>query len=74
MNFVEYQSIGDSILWIASVTPQYIKQEELYMTIGKNSYYQCFKLVNKKIDVYEELADNFEKIVQQIKVQKIIHF
>jgi hypothetical protein len=64
-NFVEHQLIGDSILWASSMFPKH-QFNDLHQSIARRSYHQCYKLANKKIDVYEELSDNFEQIVYNV--------
>ena len=68
-NFNKFQEIGDWILYGLSIFPKYFKNasEEYYITIGQNSYYKCFKMLNNKWPLFEELSDNLELIIKNIK-------
>lgn len=68
-SFVKFKDIGDWLLYGLSLFPTYFKSssEEYYITIGQNSYYKCFKMLNNQWPLFEELSDNFNLIVEKIK-------
>lgn len=68
IKFEKFQHIGDWIFFIESNYPQYFddSSKRYYISIGKNSYYKCFILLNKQWNVFEELADNFDIYAEKI--------
>jgi len=66
-NFVLFQNIADWIFFIESIFPDFHKDYKSYaQTIGQLSYYKCYKLINKQIYVYENMADEFKTLTRQI--------
>lgn len=66
-SFIKHQRIGDWILWVKSVYPQSIKEnQELIDSIGRLSYYACYHILSKKWKLYQELADNLTEITASI--------
>lgn len=68
-NFADFQNLGDWILFAESIYPTSLKDvsTEYYFTIAQISYYNCFKITNRKLVMYEELADQFETIVNKLR-------
>lgn len=68
-SFAKFQDIGDWLLYGLSLFPGHFKNstEEYYITIGQNSYYKCFKMLNNQWPLFEELSDNFNSIIEKIK-------
>lgn len=68
-DFLTYQNLGDWILFSNTIHPQHLKfaSKEYYDTIAQLSYYSCYKLINKKWPLFEELADQFPYIEEEIK-------
>jgi len=68
-NFSIYQNIGDWIFFVESVAPQYLQSasKDYYDSLARMSYYTCYRLINKQWKVYEELADRFPTLKQQVK-------
>jgi hypothetical protein len=60
-NFIIYQNLGDWIFFSQTMFPKSLDaaSPEYYQTIARSSYYSCYKLINKKWKVFEELSDNF---------------
>lgn len=60
-DFYVFQNLADWIFFCEVVYPQYLKDasKEYYHSLAQVSYYNCYKLINKKMDIYEELSDNF---------------
>lgn len=72
-DFLTYQNLGDWIFFSNTIYPQHLKfaSKEYYDTIAQLSYYSCYKLINKKWPLFEELADQLPVIEEEIK-QKLI--
>lgn len=67
-NFAQYQRIGDWILFVDVILPDSIKHErEAIVTIGQLSYLTCYRLVQHKWDVYEELSDCLPDIARSVR-------
>jgi hypothetical protein len=68
-DFSIYQNIGDWIFFANTWAPKHLKfaSKEYYDTIGRLSYYSCYKLINKKWKLFEELADDFIKLEHQVE-------
>ena len=70
-DFVIFQKIGDWIFFSQTITPNYLKyaSSDYYDTIGKLSYYSCYRLTNKKWTVYKNISDNFEYLKDNVKIK-----
>lgn len=67
-DFAEYQRIGDWVLFVNVIMPESIEHErEAVTTIGRLSYYSCYRLIHYKWDVYEELADQLPKLAMHVR-------
>lgn len=66
-NFAVFQNLADWIFFCESVFPNYLcdASKEYYHSIAQTSYYSCYKLINRKIDIYENLADEFTVLTQR---------
>lgn len=65
--FVTFQRIGDWTVWIGSMYPARIEQHrEVTESIARLSFYTCHRLLNGKWRVFEELADDLPKIVNDV--------
>jgi hypothetical protein len=66
-NFEKFQLLGDWLFFSNSLFPESLKNasEEYYYTIGKLSYYSCFRLIKNKWPLFEELGDKFEPLVKE---------
>lgn len=71
-SFTIFQNLADWIFFCESVFPGYLKDasKEYYHSLAQNSYYNCYRLINKKIDIYENMADEFTDLTQ--KLNKVI--
>lgn len=67
-DFHTFQSVGDYLLLISSFFPEHLKNasKNYYYSIAQISYYSCYKILNKKIKVYEKLADTFIDVSNHI--------
>ena len=68
-NFIIYQNLGDFIFYSQTLFPSYLNNasKDYYNTIARLSYYSCYKIVNGQMKIYEELADNFIYLENQVK-------
>ena len=40
---------------------------EYYSNIARNSYYTCFRLINKTWPVYENMADDYPNLIKVVR-------
>jgi hypothetical protein len=67
-DFAGFQRIGDWVLWVEAMAPQFIAQErQLIETLGRRSYYACHRLMGNRWLVYEELADELPRIAARVR-------
>lgn len=60
-DFSRYQACADWIFLCHTLMPTHLHyaSKEYYDTIARLSYYSCYKILNKQWKTFEELADNF---------------
>jgi len=68
-DFLTYQNLGDWIFFANTVAPQHLQaaSKDYYDTIARLSYYSCYKLINREWRLFEELADDFLNLEDQVK-------
>jgi hypothetical protein len=67
-DFVEFQRIGDWVLWVDSMHPAFIADHhDVIESIGRMSYYACHRIMRGQWRLYEELADDLPAIVYQVR-------
>jgi|SRR5579863_3065113 len=67
-DFITFQRIGDWVLFIDSVMPNYFEgTREFVENVGRLSYLRCFRLMGNSWRVYEELADELPKLVVSVR-------
>jgi len=64
-DFLRFQNLADYIFFKESYLPDSTYSKNYYDLLAKSSYAYCFKILNHKLDVYSELADNFETLVDK---------
>lgn len=71
-NFHRFQSLGDFIFFCNTLYPEHLNNAspDYYHSIGRLSYYSCYRLMNKEWKVFENMAD--ELITLSLKTRKII--
>lgn len=71
-DFMSFQDIGDWIFFTNTIIPTHLKNasSDYYHTLGQISYYSCYKLINKKWKIFEELSDNF--IILENEAKKLL--
>ena len=68
-SFVEFQSLGDWVLWSKTFRNEGIlSYNDVYESLGRISYQTCYKLLAKKWPLYEELADLLPEITNNVRV------
>lgn len=68
-DFFAYQNLADWIFFVNTLAPQHFQNasKDYYDTIGRISYYSCYRLINKQWKLFEELADNLIVLEDQVK-------
>jgi len=64
-----FQQLADYILFSKIVFPESLNaaDQTYYNALAQNSYYTCYRLINKQWVLFEELADMFPAIVSQTR-------
>ena len=67
-NFTTYQELADWILFTRSLFPEYLQNASLdyYDALAQDSYFKCYLILEKKWKLFEELADTFPKIADNL--------
>jgi len=67
-NFSMYQNLADYIFFTNIFNSQNFKHasKDYYDTIGKLSYYSCYRII-KEWRCFEEMADQFNLLEKQVK-------
>jgi hypothetical protein len=68
-DFLIYQNLGDWLFFINTIAPTHLRyaSKEYYDTIAQLSYYSCYRLMNKKWKLFEELSNNLISLEEQVK-------
>jgi hypothetical protein len=68
-DFFTYQKLGDWIFYIDTLAPEHLRfaSRDYYTTLAQNSYYSCYRMTNRQWKCYEELADNFLILEEEVK-------
>lgn len=68
-DFATYQNIGDWIFFHKSIDSTHLNHasQDYYNTLAQMSYYGCYKITNRQIKYYEEMADRFVSITKEAK-------
>jgi hypothetical protein len=68
-DFLTYQNLGDWIFFANTMAPSHLQgaSKEYYDTVARVSYYSCYRLIDRKWKLFEELADNFPSLESQVK-------
>ena len=70
-DFLTYQNLGDWIFFANTMAPNHLRHasKDYYDTIARLSYYSCYKLINGQWRLFEELADDFLVLEEQVKIR-----
>jgi hypothetical protein len=68
-DFLGYQNLGDWIFFANTIAPQHLQHasKDYYDTVARLSYYSCYKLINREWKLFEELADDFLSLEEQVR-------
>lgn len=68
-DFLTYQNLGDWIFFANTIAPNHLQNasKDYYDTVARLSYYSCYKLINRQWKLFEELADNFVILEEEVK-------
>lgn len=68
-DFLAYQNLGDWIFFSNTIAPQHLQHasKDYYDTVARLSYYSCYKLINRQWKLFEELADDFLVLENEVK-------
>lgn len=74
-DFLTFQNIGDWLFFCKTLYPEHLNSasEDYFHSLARLSYYSCYKLINKKWILYENLADEFIDLTESTRkiIQKI---
>jgi len=67
--FQSFQHLADWILFVRSIFPATLNgaSPEYYDALAQSSYYQCYKLMQRRWILFEELADIFPVIIESLQ-------
>lgn len=70
-DFLTYQNLGDWIFFSNTIAPEHLRHasKDYYDTVARCSYYSCYRLINRQWKLFEELADNFLVLEEQVKLR-----
>jgi hypothetical protein len=68
-DFLTYQNIGDWVFFSNTWAPAHLRfaSKDYYVTLAQLSYYSCYRMTNKQWKLFEELADNFNSLEDQVR-------
>ncbi len=68
-DFMSFQDIGDWIFFANTMAPDHLHDASMdyYHTLGRVSYYSCYRLIKRQWKLFEELSDNFVALEHQTK-------
>lgn len=68
-DFASFQNLGDWIFFSRTFAQGHLRfaSEDYYRTLAQLSYYSCYRLIKCQWILFEELADNFEKIEKEAR-------
>jgi len=71
--FELFQNIADWILFSKSIHPESLRgaSEDYYNVLAQDSYYRCYRLLNRQWSLFEELADKFPQLIVTLQTTLI---
>jgi len=68
-SFEQFQQLGDRVLWAGIfVADEFDEYNKLYENIGRLCYYTCYRLLDRRWRLYEELADELPRLVKEARL------
>jgi hypothetical protein len=60
-DFYTFQNIGDWLFFCNTLFPEHLNNasQDYYYSMGRLSYYSCYKLIDRQWKLYEKMADEF---------------
>jgi hypothetical protein len=75
-DFSKYQACGDWLFFCRVLMPEHLRHADrnYYDTVARLSYYSCYRLLNRQWKSFEELADQFVPLENEVssKLRKVI--
>ena len=69
-DFVQFQRLGDWILWAEVMVPEHFAENRAVISnIGSLSYYSCHRILRGQWRVYEELAEKLPVLTQHVRAK-----
>ena len=70
-DFSTFQGIGDYVFWSITLYPEHLKHADksYYRDVARLSYHSCYQILNRQWQIYNELADSFILLENQVKVK-----
>ena len=66
--FVKFQKIGDSVLFVSIIHPEFVEQNLVVnQTIAMMAYQSCHRILDRKWPVYEELSDRLPYVASSVR-------
>jgi len=68
-DFATFQDVADWIFFLNAAFEEHLKfaSKEFYDGLAQSSYWSCYQLINRKWDLYRELAEDYTSIERQVK-------
>lgn len=74
-NFEELQNLGDWIFFVRTIFPEsLVVSADYYDTIARSSYYRCYRILDGKWKVFEELSDSMPLFVEKLQASNIMEW
>lgn len=66
-SFAEFQRVGDWVFFARVWAPEQLNAASAayYDAVARQSYYACYRLLNKQWPLFEELSDRFRELAQR---------
>lgn len=70
-NFNLFQNLADWLFFCETFFPEYLQDasKNYYHSIAQSSYYSCYKLINKKWKLFQEMSESFQELVSTLEVK-----
>jgi len=68
-SFERFQNLADWLFFAITLYPKHLNScpQNYYSSIARISYYRCYKILDGKWPLFEEMADRFNYFVEQIR-------
>jgi hypothetical protein len=69
-SLLDLQNIGDFAFWKSSFVQGY-EHQTVVESLGRISYYECFKMTGRRVVAYEVLADELPELTKEIHIRMV---